>query len=261
MWTRKQAHGKVYVCRNRRLGSGACSAPVVPKDLLEANVLSHLELIVGDELATWLEKKSAEHQAEHEVFLAAAAREQDALSRLRDEREKMASLHRRLLVNDDAAGETVLRQLAAIDGDLGAQERRLREAEARAQEWAAEPAIDAALDYYNGLVELVRGQIARASGTAEVRAALHQAVAVIYVRASYNGFTVDIRLKDGGRAYTSVCREDGERLPTEALRRYADEWLTSTREAIHDRRRSCTSTNCARRSRCRRGPPPAAAAP
>ena len=47
MYTRTQAAGRVYVCSNRRQGTGLCDAPVIPAELIESHVLRHLDSFVG----------------------------------------------------------------------------------------------------------------------------------------------------------------------------------------------------------------------
>jgi hypothetical protein len=63
MYTRRQAVGRVYVCSHRRLCDGLCNAEPVPAALAEANVLSHLERVVGKELGEWLQEKAKAHTA------------------------------------------------------------------------------------------------------------------------------------------------------------------------------------------------------
>ena len=47
LYTRRQAVGRVYVCANRRQGTGLCDAPPIPAELIESHVLRHLDCFVG----------------------------------------------------------------------------------------------------------------------------------------------------------------------------------------------------------------------
>lgn len=173
---RTHARGRVYICKNVREATGLCEyGSPIPAEVAEANVVAHLDHIVGEDLSVWLSAKAAEHRSEQEVFLTAAERHRVRLDALRREREKMAAFYRRTVSENAGLASTALGQLAAVEAELTAQERVLADTEARAEEWAAAPALDAALDYYNGLVELIRGRVRQASGADEVRAALQDA--------------------------------------------------------------------------------------
>jgi hypothetical protein len=62
--------------------------------------------------------------------------------------------------------------IEGIDRDREAQATHLAEAEAVLAEWELPPDVDAALDYYTALVDLVQGRIRRATGASDVNDAL-----------------------------------------------------------------------------------------
>lgn len=54
-------------------------------------------------------------------------------------------------------------------------------AEVRVAEWTAEPDVNAALDYHNGIVDLIEGLVAKARGAAELNVALRDLLACVFV--------------------------------------------------------------------------------
>ena len=101
---------------------------------------------------------------EHDKRLAAVTRAEARLTGLLRERERMAQEHRRVLAKEPALAVTVLRQLAAVDADVDAQEGKLADAQARAAEWHDAPAQDTARRYLEGLVGSSPARCARPTG-------------------------------------------------------------------------------------------------
>jgi hypothetical protein len=52
-----------------------------------------------------------------------------------------------------------------LDREREQQAARIAEAEAIVSEWTAPPDVDAALDFYTGLLDLVQGKVRQARGT------------------------------------------------------------------------------------------------
>jgi DNA invertase Pin-like site-specific DNA recombinase len=189
---------RVYRCSGRSEGRAGCDARPVRAELAESSVLTYLHHIVEQDLACWLAAKSAERTAERDALLAAAGREHEQVAKLRRRRDRAAEQRWRLLdEGEDAAADAALRDLAAIDAAVEAQERAAADAESRAAEWQAEPSLDAALDFYNGIVELIGGRVRRASGGAELNAALRDALAGVWLEMTPEHFRADVRLRGG----------------------------------------------------------------
>lgn len=85
----------------------------------------------------------------------------------------------RTLTDEPELAATALRQVARIDRERDAQAQAIAEAEAVVGEWSGPPDFDAALDWYGGLVELVRGRVAAAQGVRELNTALSSVIASI----------------------------------------------------------------------------------
>ena len=91
LYTRRQAAGRMYVCSNRRQGTGLCSMPPIPARLIEGYVLAHLDTFVGG-AKEWLIERVRERDADRE-------RHRAALDHLLLERSELD--RRRVLVLDD----------------------------------------------------------------------------------------------------------------------------------------------------------------
>ena len=144
LYTREQAIGRVYVCANRRQGTGLCDAPPIPAELIESHVLRHLSSFVGS-VEGWIASQLADRDAEQQARAAAVERARDGLRTLDNERDKRLAELRKL---DGDAARIEREVIARIDADRADQQRLIEDGEAVASEWAGPPDVDAALDYY-----------------------------------------------------------------------------------------------------------------
>jgi hypothetical protein len=80
------------------------------------------------------------------------------------------------------------------------------EAEARVAEWTAHPDVDAALDYYAQVYELINGRLAKARGAAEVNAALRELLADLTVDVRGDVIVVRFVLRADERRQRGSCR-------------------------------------------------------
>ena len=81
------------------------------------------------------------------------------------------SAYRRLLAEGATTAYIALEEVERIDGEIAAQQQQITEgAEAVVSEWSGPRDVDAALDYYGELAELVQGRIEKAEGASELRA-------------------------------------------------------------------------------------------
>ncbi len=180
LWTRRQAVGRVYICRNRRQGTGLCQASAIPAELIESHVLRHLDTFIGS-VEDWIAGRVAERDSEHGVREANLERDRGRLKALDRQRERHLTDYRKRVDEGATTAGIALEEVERIDRQRAEQEQRIAEAEAVVSEWSGPPDVDAALDFYNGLVELVQGRIAQAEGAADLNQALRQVLAGLWV--------------------------------------------------------------------------------
>lgn len=181
LYTRRLAAGRHYMCANSRQGTGLCDAPAIPADVLEAKTLDHLADFRLD-IDQWLAGRVAEVQQEHAAVERVAATLRGEVAVIA---RRVDAAHRQhegaLDAGDDALATVALRAVARFEGQHGEALVRVAEAEARVAEWTAEPDVNAALDYYNGIVDLIEGRVAKAQGAAELNIALRDLLASVMV--------------------------------------------------------------------------------
>jgi hypothetical protein len=172
MYYRTLVAGPHLICGAVREARGTCDLPSIPAAPVEGYVLNHLWRFHVD-VRQWLEDRAQEGRAERDALERDAARFRAEVAKVDRRIERTAAQHEGATDADDresAAAALVL--LARYDAQRSAAEGRQRDAEARAAEWAAEPSLDAALDEYNAVADLIAGRLDRASGAAELNAAL-----------------------------------------------------------------------------------------
>ena len=104
---------------------------------------------------------------------------QRAADRLRAHAAKLAALvdmaeaqHRSVLEHEPELASTSLRHLARLEADCDEAQRVADAAQLQADEFAGEPSIDAALDFFNNIADVIEGKIMKAEGMAELNATL-----------------------------------------------------------------------------------------
>jgi hypothetical protein len=204
-----------YVCSNKLQSTGACTRPAIPAELLEGRVLNHLATFVGsvDEwIAEVLGQRNAEavkRQANIDARKAALA----ALDRQREDR--MAELSE---LGITAIGMEIIERL---DSQREAVRTEIAEAEAVATEWSGPPDVDAALDFYNGLVDAIQGRIKQAPGVQELNEALASVLAGLWCELDPDRDYERLLVQFALHAPRDVTLEDG----TPAVFRQEREWL------------------------------------
>ena len=161
-------------------------------------------LIVGSVeswIAELLKERGVEAQARQGQLDAERAK-LAVLDRQRDER--MSELER--VGFHPVALEVVER----IDRDREAQSVRIADAEARLAEFDGQVDADAALDFYNGLVETVQGRVLGARGVGELNEALGSVLAGLWCHVEDGQLHVDFILRrnqwqDGPHTMSWVC--------------------------------------------------------
>ncbi|WP_205697473.1 recombinase family protein [Conexibacter sp. SYSU D00693] len=181
LYTRRYASGRHYICANTRQATGLCDAPPIPANVLEAKTLDHLHdfrLNIEEWLAT---RVAAVHEERASLERAAAGLRAEAAKVTR----RVEAAHRQhdqaLDEEDDALAAVTLRAVARVEAQQTEALARVAEAEARVGEWTAEPDVNAALDYYNEIVDLIEGRVAKARGAAELNVALRDLLAYVHV--------------------------------------------------------------------------------
>jgi DNA invertase Pin-like site-specific DNA recombinase len=274
LYTRRLKSGRHYVCANTRQATGLCDAPAIPANVLEAKTLDHLHDFRLD-LEQWLATRVAAVRAERTALERAAALMRDEAATIA---RRVDAAHRqyeqKLDAEDDALAAVALRAVARFEGQQEEALARVAEAEARVGEWTAEPDVNAALDYYNGIVDLIEGRVAKAKGAAELNVALRDLLAYVHVdtrpgsEALRDGWIPGPQFAGVGATglirATFVVRGDGGPVPTlgnadRGVVAWAD---PGDRDASNRRHRpSCTSSPGARRSPGTTDPRPSATAP
>ncbi len=169
----------LYVCRNKRQGTGLCDARSIPARIADEHVLRHLHVFIGS-VEDWITERVQERSTELQAREKTLGRERDRLGELELQREaRMGELE------DVGITERGLEVIGRIDRKIGAQQQKIREAEAMTAEWDSPPDVNAALDYYSKLVDAIRGKVAGTDGVEAVNAALMTVVAGIWL--SYDG--------------------------------------------------------------------------
>jgi DNA invertase Pin-like site-specific DNA recombinase len=179
MYTRRQSVGRVYVCRERRQCTGLCDAPVVPAELIESHVLRHLDTFIGS-VEGWIAERLEERQSEGRQREAALVRARAKLADLDRLRDRAYGMYRQLLDEGASTAPLALEEVERIDRERSEQEHAIEQAEAVVSEWSGAPDVDAALDFYNGLVEFVQGRIQKAEGARELHDSLSTVVAALW---------------------------------------------------------------------------------
>jgi len=181
LYTRRYASGRQYICANSRQATGLCRAPAIPADVLEAKTLDHLADFRLD-IDSWLAGRVAEVRREHAAVDRAAAILRDEAAKIARRVDAARRQHEQALDDeDDALAAAALRSVARFEGQHDEALARVAEAEARVAEWTAEPDVNAAIDYYAGIVDLIEGRVAKAQGAAELNVALRDLLAYVHV--------------------------------------------------------------------------------
>jgi hypothetical protein len=197
LYTRRQAVGRVYVCAHRRQGTGVCHASVIPAELAEMHVLSHLHCFIGS-VEEWIATKLNERTDEQQMREAAIDRERAVLADIDQRRDRHFAEYRTMVEKGDRLARYALEEVERIDQQRAAQEKAIAEAEAIVSEWAGPSDIDAALDYYATVVDLVNGRIAKARGAVEINRALHDVIAGIWFEMDGDRLHAEFELRHTG---------------------------------------------------------------
>jgi site-specific DNA recombinase len=189
---------RTYQCQGRCGSRGTCNAPAVPADLAEQRVLEHLDLFVGGDLSGFIAERLAERAGERTALQNALDAEKARLAVLDGQRTKHMDEYHRLVQADDPLARYALEPVAKLDAERERQIEAIGGAEAMLAEWTGEANVDGALDFYNGVRDLVQGRIAKAEGVAEINAALHDSLTGVWLRFDGERLTAEFKLRPTG---------------------------------------------------------------
>ncbi len=232
-------HG--YRCREARQSTGLCNARWIPAELAETGVLWHLNKFVGD-VKEWLGAQIEHRREDYEAMNVAAERERARLAKLDREQEAIGAKWRDLLAAGDPRADLVLEQLARVKAEQLAQRCVVEDAEARAEEWRTEPDVDAALDLYNDLAQLVRGEVASARTSEQLNLSLRRVLEGVWLELTANDvLCANFLLKTSAPVVVSGQTQQRWRVGarTDWLRRLPPAWLAAASKL--DATPSCTS--------------------
>jgi DNA invertase Pin-like site-specific DNA recombinase len=186
-------HGKrLYRCKASLQYTGTCSSLPIPAELAEQRILDHLGLFVGH-VEDWIGERLAERSDEQQALQSALDARRRELSSLDAQREKrMAEM---TTIGITPVGLEVIER---IDSERAGRQRDIEEAEAVLSEWTARLSADSALDFYNRIVDVVQGRVARAQGMAEINAVLHDTLLGVWLGFDGRTMTADIKVRPSG---------------------------------------------------------------
>jgi hypothetical protein len=193
LYTRVDGGQRRYVCRLKRRGTGLCSAQAVPAELAERHVLGHLDVFVGD-VEKWLGDQVTSREREHEQRLAALTGERAGLAKLDRQRERHLAEYRRLVDEGSSVAHLALEVVAALDRERDQQQEAIGMAEAVAGEWSGTPDLDSMLEFYAGLVDLVRGKVSAATEAKALNATLASVIAGVWLEIDDGRLRAEFRL-------------------------------------------------------------------
>jgi len=171
LYSRRFAVGRTYLCGAVREARGTCDLPRIPADHVEAHVLRHLDVFNID-LQDWLAERAAEHRSERDAFAAEVERQRAELAKLARRAERAHGVYQQLLDDGDDLAATALREAQRMEADRDDHARAIADAEQRLTNWSADPDLDAALDAYNRIADLIAGRIGQAKGIAALNVAM-----------------------------------------------------------------------------------------
>jgi DNA invertase Pin-like site-specific DNA recombinase len=199
-YTRTRPGGKrEYVCRERHNGTGLCHCPAIPAELLEQHVMAHLGSFT-DEVEGWLNDQIKDHDRERTERAVLVGKEKAELRKLERKRDKkMAQVQGMEL--DENLMKIALEVVSRMDDERDKLEAQIIMAEVLLEEWAATPDVDAALDFYGQLLDVVQGRIREAP-----ERGLNEALAGVF-----EGLWCELR--DGRLLVDFALREPGTDAP------------------------------------------------
>jgi len=165
---------RTYICRSALLRTGACDAPRIDAEIVDAAVIEGLGgLLVNFE--AWQERITSGHVAERDRLtreVERAERDRDAQARRTERVEAKWSTY--VASGDDEKADLVLAMVERERDALAQADRRLTAARDALASVPTEAPMDAMLDFTNALREAVRGRVDAQGSMAHVNQALRE---------------------------------------------------------------------------------------
>jgi DNA invertase Pin-like site-specific DNA recombinase len=177
MYTRNLASGRHYICRHVRQASGLCDLPAIPAAIPEGDLFHHLDRFVQDARG-WLEQQAGKANAERDRFADAVNQQRGEVRKLQVRAQRARETYEKLLDAGDDLALAALREGDRMDTEAEAARQALQAAQTRLDEWQA-PDVDAGLELYGRLRELVHGRVVNANGAPEMAAALRSVLTAL----------------------------------------------------------------------------------
>ena len=177
MYTRNLASGRHYICRHVRQASGLCDLPAIPAAIPEGDLFHHLDRFVQDARG-WLEQQAGKANAERDRFADAVNQQRGEVRKLQVRAQRARETYEKLLDAGDDLALAALREADRMDTEAEAAQEAVQAAQTRLDEWQA-PDVDAGLELYGRLRELVHGRVVNVKGAPEMAAALRSVLTAL----------------------------------------------------------------------------------
>lgn len=219
MRSRRYGNGtRVYRCRDTMEGIGLCDAKPVPAKVVERHVVEHLHVFIGS-VEEWLTGKVHERSEEQHRRERALDTQRASLDELDRTRELHLAEYMRQVEKGSTVAHLALEMVERLDREREQLRQAIAEAEAVIAEWSAEPDTNAALDYYNAIVDVIDGKVRTAKGVREMNAALSSVIAGVWMNVEDGQLHASFELRPlpydtGTNALAAILSEDlaGRRL-------------------------------------------------
>jgi hypothetical protein len=194
---------RYYRCRNTSEGIALCKdARPIAADVIEPQVLEHLERVADEQLRRWLADRAEQHRRQRDDRGAVVGRERAALARLEQRERAATDAYFKVLDTNPDLASTALGALSRVKDDADAQRERLADAEARAAEFATDVDEHAAVEQITRLQDALSERLREAGGPAEINAVLRDALEGIYASRYDVGVNAEIVARTGEWAMT-----------------------------------------------------------
>ena len=191
LWTRPYAAGRFYTCRNVRLATGTCNAERIHAEVIEGNVLAHVEDFVGS-AERWLEDRRHEHRCALVAQREAVGRLKGALGNLDRQRDRLMAEYRQQVADGRTTAHLALEAVELADRERDDLVLRVADAEAL----VAEHDTDADAAHTETLVSGFRERMAEAGSAPALNAALSASLAGIWATVVDDRLHVEFELAD-----------------------------------------------------------------
>jgi hypothetical protein len=173
----------VCVCANVRQATGLCDAAAIPGDLIEGQVLAHLDGFVGD-AQTWLARQGRRARRRPPELLQASHRLREDLAAVDRRRGPVLADYERAVEVGDPNARIVLEVVAKLDGERDTLAQRIADTEAVTAEWedSDDDSLADTVDLLRALAQADTVDLLRTLAQADTAEALNRAMATALTR-------------------------------------------------------------------------------